>query len=210
MASNVKSRLFISNTIILLSLAIPFNVAHAFKNELSVFSGYRAGGNFEDINTGAMVKTDEGSAYGVIYDGYLDKDSAIEVIYSKQSTNLRPGGTFTGSKVFDLDIEYFHFGGIRYYPAENYSGYVVGTMGATHFQPDRAGLDSETRFSMAFGGGARIPVTKAVGLRFDVRGYGTLFKGSGAVFCSNGVCDVRVSGSSIWQIEMFAGLSLGF
>jgi opacity protein-like surface antigen len=202
--------LFLIKAIILLLMASLVTNTYAQEKELSVFTGYRVGGEFEDINTGATVKIDEGSSYSVVFDSYLDEYSAIEVLYSYQPTNLKPGGTFSGSKIFNLDIEYFHIGGIRFYPDEKVTKYVVGTIGATHMSPSRGGLDSETRFSLGLGGGLKMPLTKKLALRVEGRGYGTLFSSDSAVFCSNGGCNVHVAGSAFWQFEVSAGLSLKF
>ncbi len=203
--------LAISSFIILSLIMSAFvNNTYAQEKELSVFAGYRVGENFEDINSGATVKIDEGSIYTVMFDSYLDEYSAIEALYSYQSTNLKPGGTFSGSEIFDLDIEYYHIGGIRFYPDEKFTKYVVGTIGATHLNPNRDGLDSETRFSLGLGGGLKMPLNKDLGIRVEGRGYGTLFNSDGAVFCSNNGCKVYVSGRAIWQFEITAGLSLKF
>jgi len=199
--------LFVVTAIVFLLIS---NNTYSQENELSVFAGYRVGDDFEDINTGATVKIDEGSSYTVVFDSYLDEYSAIEVLYSYQPSNLKSGGTFTGSKIFDLDIEYLHVGGIRFYPDGKFAKYVVGTVGATHMSPGHGGLDSETRLSLGLGGGMKIPFTKKLAMRIEGRGYGTLFNSDSTVFCSNGGCNVHVAGSGFWQFEVSAGLSLKF
>jgi hypothetical protein len=56
-----------------------------------------------------------------------------------------------------------------------------------------------------------VPLGKHVGLRFEVRGYGTLINNDSALFCSDNVgCVATINGDALYQGEALAGLSIRF
>ena len=77
----------------------------------------------------------------------------------------------------------------------------------TYLRPERG--DSEARFSFNLGGGVKIPLTEHVGLRFEGRALGTLFNGSGSVFCGGDSCAISVKGDLFWQFTAFTGVVIG-
>jgi hypothetical protein len=88
----------------------------------------------------------------------------------------------------------------------------VGTLGATRFSP-AARYDDETRFSLALGGGVKIPIGERVALRLEARGFLTFVDSDSEIFCvsaGGATCLVRTSGSSVVQYQALAGLSFRF
>jgi len=75
--------------------------------------------------------------------------------------------------------------------------------------PDRADLTTENRFSISLGGGAKIFLTKSVGLRFDARGIYTALNSNTEIFCSGG-CAIKVVSSGFVQTEVSAALMMRF
>jgi opacity protein-like surface antigen len=186
--------------------------AMAANFEITPFAGYTWGGEFTDAVTGTKLKIDETANYGMMVDINLDKQSQIELYFSRQATQMKADtGTFTGNPVFDLDIDYYHIGGTYIIdPGKVVRPFVVGTLGATHMNPKESGLDSVTKFSFSLGGGVKLFVTEHVGLRLEGRWLGTLFNDSGAVFCSSGRCAVNVQGDLFSQFVANAGLIIAF
>jgi opacity protein-like surface antigen len=182
-------------------------IASAVDFELAPFVGYRFGGNFEDATTGESADVKEAVAYGLAFDVEYAPDRMVEVYYSRQSTEFKdtnPG--------VDLDIEYYQIGGVAEYTQDEYTPYLVGTIGAARFSPDGS-LDSETRFAATLGGGVKWFINDNFALKFEARGFVSIFDSNTDVFCvSSGgaVCRFRVSGSVVWQLEANAGVAIRF
>ena len=178
--------------------------------EITPFAGFRFGGTFEDNTTGTDFKVGESGSFGLILGLRDTPETHYELFYSFQMTELRGSGTFGGAPLFDLDIHYLHLGGTYEFPGEKkVVPFISGGLGVTFLVPTGAGLDSSTNFSLSLGGGAKIPVTGKVGLRFEGRGYMTILPDSTEVFCvSSGgaACAIRVTGDVLWQFELLGGI----
>lgn len=180
--------------------------------ELTPFAGFRFGGGFTDNTTDADLDVDEGESLGLILDVRATPETQYELFYSFQKTELQGNGLLGGDPLFDLDIHYLHLGGTYLFPGERVVPFVGGGLGLTYFSPDGPGLDSEVYFSLSLGGGAKIPISKRVGLRLEGRGFLTILPDSSDLFCvSSGgaACAVRVQGDVFGQVELLAGISFG-
>lgn len=184
--------------------------------EITPFAGYTWGGEFTDSVTGTTLKVNETSNYGVMVDINLvninkDELSQVELYFSHQATQLKTdNGTFTGSPLFDLDIDYYHLGGTYGMDLGKVKPFVVGTLGVTHMVPQGPGLDALTKFSLSLGGGVKLFATNRIGLRLEGRWFGTLFNGSGSAFCTTGTCAINVQGDLFSQFVANAGLIIAF
>ena len=197
-----------SRCLLVLGTAVLFpTMASAVDFEIAPFVGYRFGGNFEDTTTGRSQNAQESIDYGLAFDVEYAPDRMVEIFYSRQPTELK-----NTSPTLDLDIEYFQIGGVAEYTQDTYTPYLVGTIGAARFNPG-GDLDSETRFALTLGGGVKWFVSENVALKFEGRGYISIFDSDAQVFCvSSGgaVCSFRVSGSVVWQLEAMAGVAFRF
>jgi len=186
-------------------------VARAADVEITPFAGYTMGGDLTNSETGQSLSFNDTSSYGIMLDFKQAEDSWVELYFSRQQTSLKADqGLFVGSPLLDIDIDYYHLGGTYGAASGKLRPFVVGTLGATYMDPKAGGLSSETKFSLSLGGGARLYLTKHLGLRFDARWFGTFVGGSGSVFCSNGACLVNVQGSVLSQFVANAGVILAF
>lgn len=178
--------------------------------EITPFGGFQFGGDFDSIETDEDFDLDESAAYGFMVDVELDAASQIEVYFSRQETELEAeGGDFAGSSLFDVDVNYLHVGGTLVWDYGVWEPFVVGTMGLTHFDPDFSGSDTETRFSMALGGGVKVMPTESIGFRFEGRGFATFVDSDTSVFCGDG-CEVYFSSDLFTQFQVTAGLVFRF
>ncbi len=185
--------------------------ARAAQFEITPFAGHTWGGEFTDAVTGNTAEVGESADYGLMLDVRKDDRSQYELYVSRQSTRLTTGqGLFTGNPLFDLDIWYFHVGGTYTEAEGRVKPYVAGGLGATYLDPKGQGLNAETRFSLSIGVGAKVYVTEHIGLRLEGRWFGTLFNGSGSVFCANGACALNVQGDLFSQVVANAGVVLAF
>jgi opacity protein-like surface antigen len=201
--------LFLTGLLMLSPILSPGEAAAGRGVEITPFAGYHIGGNFEDNTTGANLDAKEGGVYGLILDLADTSETQYELFYGYQRTQVAAGGTFGGDTLFDLDIHYLHLGGTYLFPGEKVRPYIAGGLGATHFSPDGNGMDSKTYFSISLGGGAKIPLSDRIGLRFEGRGFLTILPGSTSIFCvSSGgaACQVNVQGDVFGQFLLTAGI----
>jgi hypothetical protein len=184
--------------------------AHAQALEgISVFAGYRFGGELTDVTTGESWETSEGPAYALAFDFAIDRQRQYQLIVSHRNSALQATGFFSPVGDIELGIAYIQFGGVYHLEEVGRGPYAVGGVGLTHMNPKQGGFSSETGFSLNLGFGYTIPLGKGVGLKFEGRGYATLISGSSALFCSGG-CVVQIKGDSFTQGEVMAGIAVRF
>jgi hypothetical protein len=196
--------------------ALP-GLAHAAgpRFELTPFAGYRMGGSFERPETASSpardVDLDDGGSWGVDLGLYRDGSSFYELLYSSQSTSMDSSDPAL-SRV-DVQTDYYQFGGTLLFADEQWMvPYLSLTAGATRFSADD--YDSETKFSVSLGGGLRLPFNDHVAATLGVRGYLTFVNSDTNFLCVSGGeesgCLVRSSGTTYFQAEAQAGLTLRF
>lgn len=195
---------------LLSSVLFPVAAGAGWGLEITPYAGYAIGGGFEDNTTGTELDIREGGNFGIVLDLSDSPETQYELFYGFQRTKVTGGGTFGGDPLFDLDIHYLHLGGTYMIPRDKIRPYIVGGLGATHFVPRGSGLNPETFFSLSLGGGAKIPVSGRVGLRFEGRGLLTVLPDSTEIFCvSSGgaACRVSVNGDVFGQFLLMAGIT---
>jgi len=182
--------------------------------ELTPFIGYRGGGDFEHQTTGARAELRSDTAYSIALDVSPDGASQYEFFYSNQPTTLRTNSSVDGA---GFDVEYLHIGGTlvsNQGRGQAVKPYVVGTMGITRLSLDVAGAHDETHFSLALGGGVRVPLGQRFNVRLEARSYLTWFGENSAMFCQSGPngsgCAFRGSGSFFIQYEVLLGGAFAF
>ena len=195
--------------LITLNLLLISQAALAENTEVSIFSGYRTGGDLEIANTGLNVSLDESNSYGIIIGQDYGPEHVMEFLYSYQNTDLVDANTVPGTKLLDVDVEYFQVGGSQIWSDKQIDKFFGATLGAIHLNPNDSTLSSKSRFAMSLGGGLVYKFTKNIGLRLDLRAYFASF-GSSSTFCaSNGQCVVAGSGF-MRQVDASAGLRFRF
>lgn len=179
--------------------------------ELTPFGGWRFGGGFSDLETGADLDLDEALSYGVILAiPWNDPPrSRVELIWSRQNTTVGDAGA--GDPVLDLDVQYLHIGGMVPFktPNDRLNTLISGGLGATYMRPGTDGAGSEVGFSLSAGVGLLYHVSDHIGIRLEARGWFTLTEGDAAIFCAGG-CVIAFSGSGFGQGELTAGLQVAF
>ena len=184
---------------------------HAGNFEITPTIGYTFGGTLKDEFTGTKIEADDSVSYGFILSYNVSPETQVEFYYSHQPTELKvsSGAIFTGNPLFDLDIDYFHLGGLYGRDMGNFMPFIAAGLGVTHLDPERG--DSENKFSVSLGGGLKLMLAERIGLRLEGRGFGTYIdSGSSTVFCTFGSCAIVSDGDFIWQFSTLAGLILTF
>lgn len=180
----------------------------AAQNSISVYGGWRGGGSFEqDTSPFASINLKSSASGSIALDFGLDAMRQVQVFASYQSTDLEPSAS---TPTVPLTVSYLHLGGTNYFEgAVGRGAYVVGGIGATRLAPGLSGLSAEIRPSLNLGLGYQWPITGALSLKAELRGYFTLINSSSALFCSGG-CVVALKGDGLTQVEGLLGLSLAF
>jgi hypothetical protein len=184
--------------------------------ELTPFAGGRLGGSFDstgDDGATTRISVEDDSSFGLIVNFPSTWPTEWELVYSQQSTALdrrSPGDL----RPLDLDISYLHAGGLYLFEGELAQPYIAATLGVTRLAPDEGDFRSETKFSFALGAGYKLFPARRFGLRLDARIWGTVLDSNSGLFCRSGPeeagCQVRASGSMLWQWELAAGGILRF
>ena len=99
-----------------LLLLVMLLAAPAQAAEVAAFIGQRYGWHFKDFNTVTIFDLVDFSSFGLLLDFDREPDQQIEIMLSRQNTNLKTLGTFTGVPQFDLTIDYYHLGGLYMLP----------------------------------------------------------------------------------------------
>ena len=205
--THLKNPTLSSILIALVSLCLLPASAQGFG--ITPFTGYRFGGEFEDINTGTELKLSEEQTYGIIFDRKMASGDIMEFYYSKQPSSLLASGAVTPGALFDIDVEYYHLGG-KYPMKSNAGAFYLGSVGLTRFSPGINDLGPETKFSIGLGVGMETAADKRIGFRLEGRGFGTFVDSSGGIFCGGGGCIVVTESQMLWQFEVNAGITFRF
>jgi opacity protein-like surface antigen len=182
--------------------------------EITPLAGYRVAGAFHDTSIDANRDIQEHASFGLALDLTDHAGTQWELSFTRQNTTIESPANAPAATPLDLRIDYLQFGGTYYWSETGRDGiapYLVGGLGVTRFSPLRAGLDDRTEPSMNFGAGLRIPLSRHLALRIEGRGYVTLLKTQGSIFCGTGNvdsgCAIHARAAGLWQIEALVGLA---
>jgi hypothetical protein len=142
--------------------------------EITPFGGHQGGGEFDDYGSEPEVEIEDDSVYGVAVGfGHELGHSQLELYFSRQETELVGADALSGSNLFELDVDYYHIGGVLLFDQGKLQPYMVGSLGATRFDFKSSSFDSEVEFSMSLGGGVKWFPSERVGVRLEGRVFGT-------------------------------------
>jgi hypothetical protein len=199
---------------IVLLVGVLATPALADRLEVTPWWGYQVGGSLTVEN--GKLSLQSAPSFGITFDITVREDAQVELVYSRQDTELR----FSGSPppdtpaTFDVIVEYYQLGGILYWPMgpeERFKPLFGMTVGATRFAPKDDSISDEWRFSFAFTGGAKYFFTSRVGVRGQGRLLLPYFASNSSIFCwLPGGCYVSVSGTAMVQADASLGLILAF
>jgi hypothetical protein len=184
---------------------------------ITVYGAYRDGGSFVDATSNRTLRLDASSAWAISYDKELDGSRQLQFYLSYQSTRLELDQSALVNPLsrtipapLPMKVIYFQLGGTNFFDGLIGRGpYLVGGLGATLFQPGSSGYGYEVRPSLNLGIGYQAALGERIARRVETRGYFTLVKSSGGLFCSGG-CLFKIKGDAVTQGEVQLGLSYRF
>ncbi len=148
--------------------------------ELTPSIGYRWGGTiFADqaFIFGDDVTVEPSPSLGINFAIPLgDSGMKLELMANRQSSELETDeGLFDPQEeVADIDVTYLHAGlQFPFARSRNAIPYFVVSAGLATLDPQVSGLSSENRFSASAGIGVKAPLSRALSLKFEGRGYYT-------------------------------------
>jgi hypothetical protein len=151
---------------------------HAF--ELTPSIGYRWGGTIFANQTfifGDDVDVAPSASLGLTLGIPLgDTGMKLELMANRQSSELETdSGLFEPEdEVADIDVTYLHAGlQFPFARSRNAIPYFVVSAGLASLDPQVSGVSAENRFSASAGIGVKVPMSRALSLRFEGRGYYT-------------------------------------
>ena len=191
--------------IALLGMLLVASASAAQQIELTPFVGYQLGGWFTDWYDydGHDADVDASETYGLLLDIPINHHAQIELLYSRQETEIDSSRHHRSADARGLDIEHFQIGFLwQWRPGEEVRPFVVGSLGVASFSPE--GEHGETAFAASVGGGVKLLPREHFGVRLEGRIY------------SAAIDDEELFGRSTWhhywdtgtfvQFEFKAGL----
>lgn len=180
--------------------------------ELTPFVGYRWGGTIFADQTfifGQDVDVAPSANFGVNFALPLgDTGMKLELMANRQSSELETeGGLFEpGNDVADIDVTYLHAGlQIPFARSRNATPYFIVSGGLANLDPQLGGVSAENRFSASAGLGVKMPVSDALSIRLEGRGYYTALEEEDD--CT--ICDYFYN-EDFYQGEVNLGLVFSF
>ncbi len=137
----------LATTIVVCLLAVGVaSTADAQHFELTRFGGWRFGGGFESLDTGADLDLDGTFSYGLIFSipWKAEHRSRLEVVWSAQNTTL--ASPMYGEPAFDLDVHYLHLSGMVPFHTSiaKLDTLLTAGAGVTYMPPGIDGAGSES------------------------------------------------------------------
>ena len=179
--------------------------------EITPFGGFRVFGSLplED----ADLDLPSSPYYGVMLNVPLDSGMQLELVYSRQSTVLRrvPLDATPPTDLFDIAVEYFHFGMLFAAHLGRIHPFFDVTSGFTRFVPKEAGRNDAWALSFALGGGIKTYASSRVGFQFQTRLWASWVRSRSQIFCTPGrSCLLDLDASLVSQMDFSGGLVFRF
>jgi len=176
--------------------------------ELTPWVGFQGGGGF-DTREGDLT-FDPNANLGLTVSVRTRHDGLIEFLYSRQATSVDFQGILDSGELFDVTVEYYHFGGLWEIKTDKQRPFLGLTLGGTRLDPSLSGVDDEWAFSAGISGGLKYFFNDRFGVRLEGRGLLSFFSSNGAVFCGfpPGQCGFAVSGSDFAQLSIVVGWTI--
>ncbi len=196
---------------ILAILALVSTRVEAQTVQVSPFGSFEFGGSLSSPVFESVFSLGSSLGYGGTVDVAVAKGWRIELLYSRQKTDLFAVGGGSGPR-FDLAVERYMVGIEEEKGEEGGKTRPFGVflLGATRLVPNLGQYGSDSRFTLGIALGIKLLVSKSVGFRFEGRGFFTPVETSASLLCTSGNCLFGAAGSGLFQGDLGAGLIIAF
>ncbi|MCF8366413.1 MAG: hypothetical protein K9H16_11565 [Bacteroidales bacterium] len=186
--------------------------------EVSPFAGYMFGGSLKLYE--GKLKADNAANYGIALDIKIAPDMQVELFWTQMNTqaqfNSYYGYENLATNSFDLNVGYIQIGSVREMDFDKVHPFAVVSLGTTYFIADNVtylddgsstDVDSEWKFSMTIGAGAKIWFSDRVGIRLQGNLMLPMFwGGAGFTVGTGGAGFTLGAGTSMVQGSFTGGL----
>jgi hypothetical protein len=184
-------------------------LASAQTVEAAPVGGYRFGNDLFELVTNGSIDVDGAPVVGGAVNVDIGDGLSFEALVTRQEAHITwPGGP-SGTPVHGrVVVDQWLAGGRQEFPFGRARPFFTGLLGLT-----RSGIegDNEVRFTIAAGGGVKLPLQRRLGVRLDGRVFTTFVDAdTRAVACAQGTCLVGLNVNVAWQAELTAAMVLVF
>lgn len=171
--------------------------------EFAPLAGYRFGGDLFELATNRPVDVDGAPVVGGAVNVDMGAGLSFEAVFSHQQAYVdTPGGPFGPPARWSVVVDHWLAGGRQEFGTGRARPFLSGLLGLTRYGADG---DDEFRFTVAAGGGVKLPVHRRFAVRLDSRLFTTFVDAEArAVACASGACFVGLDVNVAWQVEFTA------
>ncbi len=188
--------------------------------EITPFAGYQWGGSFDTQGNGffpsGTLHLQPSFAWGAILSFLAYNNSALELSYLRQDTDIEfdPIGSGATTNLGGFAMNYIQIGGRQQFGRHDapLKPFISVSLGINILDPAAEGIESATRFSWNFGGGAQYMFASGrAGLRTDLKFWMTpVPSGTYGTWCDFYGCFVTEGTAWVTQGQVSGGLVLAF
>ena len=182
--------------------------------ELTPFAGYTFGGTFDVSDSDQSVDLDDAPGFGLLLDVRKDDNTQYEILYVRHSPDANAVSVGIPNPTFDLTFDTLQLGGTYQWEGDTLRPYFAATLGGTKIAVTDAGYGADTFWSFSLGVGAQYRPQARLGIRLELRAFGTLTNSHTDLFCETGgttnTCLIQLKGDVLWQTAAFAGVVFRF
>jgi opacity protein-like surface antigen len=188
--------------------------------EITPYAGYQWGGSFETQGGGSFpagsLHLQPSFAWGAILSFLAYGNSAVELTYLRQDTDIEfdPAGSGGTTNLGGFAMNYIQIGGRQQFGRHDapLKPFASASLGINILDPAAEGIESATRFSWSFGGGAQYMFASGrAGLRTDLKFWATpVPSGTYGTWCDFYGCFVTEGTAWVTQGQVSGGLVLAF
>jgi len=176
--------------------------------EAAPVGGYRFGGDLFEFMTASSIDVDGAPVVGGALNVELGDGLSFEALVTRQEAHVETSGAFGSPAHWRVVVDQWLAGGRQEFGVGRARPFLTGLLGLT-----RCGIegDNEVRFTVAAGGGVKVPLQRRLGLRLDGRVFTTFVDAdTRAVACVDGTCLFGLDVNVAWQAEFTAAMVLVF
>ena len=186
---------------------------HAFGGYAWTFSRSVSGYDRDGVWRSGDIDLKDNPYWGLSLDFVLQPGPQVgqlTLLFRTQPTTVTLKERGITEDITDVDVNYYHIGGLGGILRGKAMPFTMLTLGATQYRFKETGLDDEWRFSIMFGLGAKIYASEKLGLKIQGTLPFTFFNSWFGGYCGTGGCGMGLSGSGLTQIDVGGGLFLAF
>jgi hypothetical protein len=192
-----------------ITLVLCSQMAAAQSVEAAPVGGYRFGNDLFQLVTNGSIDVDGAPVFGGTINVEMGDGLSFEALVTRQRADVTTPTGVSGRPVhWRIDVDQYLAGGRQEFDLGRARPFLTGLVGLT-----RSGTegDNEVRFTIAAGGGVRLPLQRRLGVRLDGRVFATFVDADArAVACGVGTCFVGLDVNVAWQAEFTAAMVLVF